>query len=266
METCSTHERAGATEVWNVEFLVLDPGKALDQAREAAIADARRKAEVRPAAGVTLGHVVSMKRHSLSRVPSGAAAQPAGTQMPIAPGENTLQATVTVASRSPVSSRLGDCPLTVARLLWSPDAQIFLPRLMLTVQYQLTRTVRAIKYITHLNSDVRISSLFLCASPSHCEPDAADPGSFRLSPCGLVRLAHGSRKFAYLRSRSLSLKLSRHKVGWNLEVRPARHPPKGGTLIIAHIKIGSDLQRRYPSDVTSKSSARRKKTQTHKFR
>ena len=37
---------AGATEVWNVEFLVSDPSKALDQAREAAIADARRKAEV----------------------------------------------------------------------------------------------------------------------------------------------------------------------------------------------------------------------------
>ena len=29
---------AGATEVSNVEFLVSDPGKALDQAREAAIA------------------------------------------------------------------------------------------------------------------------------------------------------------------------------------------------------------------------------------
>ena len=36
---------ASATEVWNVEFLVSDPGKALDQAREAAIADGRRKAE-----------------------------------------------------------------------------------------------------------------------------------------------------------------------------------------------------------------------------
>jgi len=46
---------AGATEVSNVEFLVSDPGKALDQAREAAIADARRKAEVYArAAGVML--------------------------------------------------------------------------------------------------------------------------------------------------------------------------------------------------------------------
>ena len=37
---------AGATDIGNVEFLVSEPSKALDQAREAAIADARRKAEV----------------------------------------------------------------------------------------------------------------------------------------------------------------------------------------------------------------------------
>ena len=88
---------AGVTEVWNVEFLVSDPGKALDQAREAAIADARRKAEVYArAAGVTLGHVVSIEEESgpLAPVPKRALAQSAGTQMPIAPGENTLRATV----------------------------------------------------------------------------------------------------------------------------------------------------------------------------
>ena len=51
---------AGATEVWNVEFLVSDPAKVLDQAREAAVADARRKAEVyAKAAGVTLGALPS---------------------------------------------------------------------------------------------------------------------------------------------------------------------------------------------------------------
>src|SRR5436190_2026760 len=56
---------AGATDVWNVEFLVSDPGKALDQAREAAIADARRKAEVYArAAGITLGRVVSIEEES----------------------------------------------------------------------------------------------------------------------------------------------------------------------------------------------------------
>ena len=90
---------AGATEVWNVEFLVSEPGKALDQAREAAIADALRKAEVYSrAARVTIGRVFSIEEESgpFAPVPRRALAQPAGTQMPIAPGENTLHATVTV--------------------------------------------------------------------------------------------------------------------------------------------------------------------------
>ena len=78
---------------------VSDPSKALDQAREAAIADARRKAEVYSrAAGVTLGRVVSIEEESgpFAPVPRRVLAQPASTQMPIAPGENTLHATVTV--------------------------------------------------------------------------------------------------------------------------------------------------------------------------
>ena len=90
---------AGATDVWNVEFLVSDPGKALDQAREAAIADARRKAEVYArAAGITLGRVVSIEEESgaSSPVPMRALAQ-AARSIPIAPGENTLRAAVTVA-------------------------------------------------------------------------------------------------------------------------------------------------------------------------
>src|SRR5262249_10120416 len=49
---------AGATNVGDVSFLVSEPSKALDQAREAAIADARRKAEVyAKASGVGLGRV-----------------------------------------------------------------------------------------------------------------------------------------------------------------------------------------------------------------
>jgi len=91
---------AGATDVWNVEFLVSDPGKALDQAREAAIADARRKAEVYArAAGITLGKVISIEEEpgSSAPVPMRALVQPApSTRMPIAPGENTLRAVVTL--------------------------------------------------------------------------------------------------------------------------------------------------------------------------
>jgi hypothetical protein len=90
---------AGATEVWSLEFLLSDPSKALDRAREAAIADARRKAAVYArAAGVTLGRVVSIEEESgsFAPVPKRALARPAGAQIPIAPGENTLHATVTM--------------------------------------------------------------------------------------------------------------------------------------------------------------------------
>ncbi len=91
---------AGATDVWNVEFQVADPGKALDQAREAAIADARRKAELYArAAGVTLGRVVSIEEESgrSAPLPMRALAAPgASAQVPIAPGESTLRAAVTV--------------------------------------------------------------------------------------------------------------------------------------------------------------------------
>ena len=49
---------AGVTDIGNVEFLVSEPSKALDQARDTAIADARRKAEVYArASGVQLGRV-----------------------------------------------------------------------------------------------------------------------------------------------------------------------------------------------------------------
>jgi uncharacterized protein YggE len=49
---------AGVTDVGNISFLVSDPSKALDQARKAAITDARRKAEVYAEAGLRLGRVI----------------------------------------------------------------------------------------------------------------------------------------------------------------------------------------------------------------
>jgi uncharacterized protein YggE len=90
---------AGATDVWNVEFQVGDPGKALDQAREAAVVDARRKAEIyAKAAGVTLGKVISIEEESGSSppMPMRALASGAGASIPISPGENMLRAVVTV--------------------------------------------------------------------------------------------------------------------------------------------------------------------------
>jgi len=93
---------AGATDVWNVDFQVSDPGKSLDEARTAAIADARRKAEVYArAAGAALGRVVSIEEQSGSSFPimrsTALAATPKGASVPISVGENTLHAVVTVS-------------------------------------------------------------------------------------------------------------------------------------------------------------------------
>jgi uncharacterized protein len=90
---------AGATNVWNVEFLVADPSKPLDQARRAAIADARRKAELyAETAGVTLGAVVSIVEEG-ANAPTPVVMQRAvagGMAPPIATGEDTLRANVSV--------------------------------------------------------------------------------------------------------------------------------------------------------------------------
>jgi len=92
---------AGATDVGSIAFLVSDSAKALDQAREAALADARRKAELfARASGVSLGRVAWITEDSeyASFAPtvklraSAAAAAP----VPIAGGEDTLRARITV--------------------------------------------------------------------------------------------------------------------------------------------------------------------------
>jgi uncharacterized protein len=91
---------SGATDIGNVEFLVSDPSRALDEARQEAISDARRKAEVYArAAGVTLGRVVSIEEKgaafpapAFARMQGVAAAAP----VPIAAGEGTLHVSVTV--------------------------------------------------------------------------------------------------------------------------------------------------------------------------
>jgi uncharacterized protein len=92
--------KAGATDIGNIAFLVSDPAKALDQAREGAFADARRKAELYArAAGVNLGRVAWITESSNYRalptdiddVRSKLAPAP-----PIQSGEETLQAVITV--------------------------------------------------------------------------------------------------------------------------------------------------------------------------
>ena len=92
----------GVTDIGNVEFLVLEPSKALDQARDTAIADARRKAEVYArASGVQLGRVEWITENSGLAPPvpmraQGASAAMAATTVPIAAGEDRMRVRVTV--------------------------------------------------------------------------------------------------------------------------------------------------------------------------
>ena len=90
---------AGATDVGNIAFLVSDPSKALDQARQAAVADARRKAELyASASGVSLGRVLWIEEAGAAPPVPLAARQLAdvSTPVPVATGETTLQARITV--------------------------------------------------------------------------------------------------------------------------------------------------------------------------
>lgn len=91
---------AGANEIGGINFTVSQASKLLDEAREKAIADARRKAEIyAKAAGVTLGAPLSI---SESGAPGPMlyrrmAAPMAAAGAPVAQGEETLQVTVSVS-------------------------------------------------------------------------------------------------------------------------------------------------------------------------
>lgn len=99
-EVLDTLIGAGATEAGNVQFLHSDTSKTLDAARQAAIADARRKAEVyAQAAGIKLGGVawISELPPNAQPVPYGAArAFAPAAAVPISPGEDTLRTQITV--------------------------------------------------------------------------------------------------------------------------------------------------------------------------
>ena len=89
---------AGANEMSGIEFAVSEESKLLDKARAEAIADAHRKAELYAnAAGMKVGRVVAISEEG--SVPQPRLFQPmrAGVAAPIAPGEQTLRAVVTVS-------------------------------------------------------------------------------------------------------------------------------------------------------------------------
>jgi uncharacterized protein YggE len=98
--TIDTLVGAGATDIGGINFSVSNASKLLDDAREQAIADARRKAEIYArAAGVTLGAPLSISEEGapgpmlFRKMAVGMAAAPA----PVALGEETLHVTVSVS-------------------------------------------------------------------------------------------------------------------------------------------------------------------------
>src|SRR3954469_22812899 len=91
---------AGANDIGGIAFLVSNASKLLDGAREQAVADARRKAEIyAKAAGVSLGEPVNISEEGnpgpvpFRRNITGMAASPT----PVAQGEETLRVTVSVS-------------------------------------------------------------------------------------------------------------------------------------------------------------------------
>ena len=89
---------AGANEMSGIEFVVSEQSKLLDQARDEAIADARRKAELYAnAAGVKVGRVVAISRGRFGSAAAPVCRRCAPARFPIAPGEQTLRAVVTVS-------------------------------------------------------------------------------------------------------------------------------------------------------------------------
>ena len=89
----------GANDIGGIHFVVTQASKLLDEAREQAIADARRKAQIyAKAAGVTLGEPLAISEQGAptpmfrSKVAGGMAAS-----APVAQGEETLSVSVSVS-------------------------------------------------------------------------------------------------------------------------------------------------------------------------
>jgi uncharacterized protein YggE len=92
---------AGANDIGNINFTVTEASKLLDEAREKAVADARRKAEIyAKAAGVTLGAPLSISEEGAPvptfRAKALAVAPMAAGAPPVAQGEETLSVTISM--------------------------------------------------------------------------------------------------------------------------------------------------------------------------
>ena len=91
---------AGANDIGNISFEVTQASKLLDDAREQAVTDARRKAEIyAKATGVTLGAPLSVSEGGapMPLFNGRMAAAPMAAPAAVAPGEETLSVTVSVS-------------------------------------------------------------------------------------------------------------------------------------------------------------------------
>jgi uncharacterized protein len=92
---------AGANDIGNINFTVTQASKLLDEAREKAVADARRKAEIyAKAAGVILGAPLNISEEGAPvptfRAKALAVAPMAAGVPPVAQGEETLSVTISM--------------------------------------------------------------------------------------------------------------------------------------------------------------------------
>jgi uncharacterized protein YggE len=97
--TIDTLVGAGANDIGDINFMVSQASKLLDDAREQAVADARRKAEIyAKAAGVTLGVPISISEEGAAQpvFRTKMALPMAAAPAQIAQGEETLSITVAV--------------------------------------------------------------------------------------------------------------------------------------------------------------------------
>jgi uncharacterized protein YggE len=92
--------KSGANRLDGIRFIVSDPAAATDQARRAAIEDAKRRAALYvETAGARLGRVLQISEaavHVPRPVMMRAEAMAAAADVPVAPGENEITATVSV--------------------------------------------------------------------------------------------------------------------------------------------------------------------------
>jgi uncharacterized protein len=90
---------AGANDIGGISFTVSNASKLLDDAREQAVADARRKAEIyAKAAGVTLGAPLAISEEGAPvPIPYRKMAVGMVASAPVAPGEETLHVSVSVS-------------------------------------------------------------------------------------------------------------------------------------------------------------------------